>query len=138
MSKNKHNNQVGGAQIERSDDRINETGEVFTPLSLVYEMVDDIPDHIMSNPESTFLDNSAGDGNFPFALMDRLVNKYGHDIQHVRDNMIYVIEFMEDNHKALCERMGVPTTHPHYICGDGLDPTNLQFGEPQGLESFFV
>ena len=34
MSKNKHNKNVGSA-IDRSDDRINETGEVFTPHELV-------------------------------------------------------------------------------------------------------
>ena len=135
MSKNKHNKTVGSA-IERSDDRINETGEVFTPMSLCYEMVDEIPDEIMSNPESTFLDNSAGDGNFPAALIDRLVNKYGHERQHVLDHMIYVVEYMEDNHAALCARLGVPVTHPHYVNADATT-YDYSFGGPVGLEAFF-
>ena len=34
MSKNKHNANLG-SEIQRSDERINETGEVFTQLELV-------------------------------------------------------------------------------------------------------
>ena len=135
MSKNKHNKTVGSA-IERSDDRINQTGEVFTPMKLVYRMVDEIPDHIMSNPESTFLDNSAGSGNFPAALLDRLVNKFGHDRQHVLDNMLYVVEFMADNHAELCERLGVSVDHPHYVNADATT-YDYSFGQPIGLEAFF-
>lgn len=135
MSKNKHNKAVGSV-IDRSDKRINETGEVFTPMELCYQMVDEIPDEIMSNPESTFLDNSAGSGNFPAALLDRLVNKYGHDRQHVLDNMLYCVEFMEDNHAELCERLGVPVTHPHYVNADATS-YDYSFGQPIGLEAFF-
>ena len=96
-------------------------------MELVYRMVDEIPEDIMSNPESTFLDNSAGDGNYPFALLDRLVNKYGHDRQHVLDNMLYVVEFMADNHAALCERLGVSVDHPHYVNADAM---TYEFKEP--------
>lgn len=135
MSKNKHNKNVG-SDIERSDDRINQTGEVFTPMELCYQMVDEIPEETMRNPDSTFLDNSAGSGNFPYALLDRLVNKYGHDRQHVLDNMIYVVEFMEDNHAELCARLGVSVDHPHYVCADALE-YDYSFGKPVGLESFF-
>lgn len=133
--KNSHNIRAG-SDIERSDDRINQTGEVFTPMELVYQMVDEIPDEVMSNPKSTFLDNSAGSGNFPYALLDRLVNKYGHDRQHVLDNMLYVVEFMEDNHAELCERLGVSVTHPHYVRADATT-YDYSFGQPVGLEAFF-
>jgi hypothetical protein len=120
MPKNKHNKTVG-SKVERSDDRIKETGEVFTPMELCYQMVDDIDPKMMQSPESTFLDNSAGSGNFLAALLDRLVNKFKHDKQYVLDNMLYCIEFMDDNHTEICERLGVPKDHPHYVCGDGLD-----------------
>ena len=59
MVKNKHNKLVG-SDIERSDERIDLTGEVFTPMELCNIMVDEIPLHILKNPDSTFLDNSAG------------------------------------------------------------------------------
>jgi len=133
--KNKHNKHVGST-IERSDDRINQTGEVFTPMSLVYQMIDEIPEETMRNPESTFLDNSFGSGNFLYGLLDRLTNKWGHDKQHVLDHMLYGVELMEDNHRETCERLGVPVDHPHFVCANALTYT-YDFGEPTGLEAFF-
>ena len=40
--KNKHNISVG-SEIERSNERIDLTGEVFTPMELCVEMVNEIP-----------------------------------------------------------------------------------------------
>ena len=40
--KNKHKEELG-SNIERSDDRIDKTGEVFTPLELCDRMIDEIP-----------------------------------------------------------------------------------------------
>lgn len=132
-TKNKHNQEVG-SNIVRSDDRIDATGEVFTPVELCQQMVSEIPLETLQNPESTFLDNSAGCGNFLMALRDELA-KY-HTLDHVVNNMIYAVEFMEDNHKELCHNMGVDVTHPHYVCHDSLT-YDYSFGEPVGLESFF-
>ena len=132
MGKNKHN-QIVGSNIERSDERIDLTGEVFTPMELCIEMVNEIPLNIRQNPDSTFLDNAAGNGNFIIALRDELV-KY-HSVNHVVDNMLYAVELMEDNHKEMCERLGVPIDHPHYVCADALK-YDYSFGEPIGVEVF--
>ena len=59
MTKNEHNTIVG-SEIERSNERIDQTGEVFTPIELCAEMVSEIPESILQNDKSTFLDNSAG------------------------------------------------------------------------------
>ena len=134
MAKNKHNQTVG-SEIVRTDDRIDSTGEVFTPPELCAQMVSDIPIETLKNPQSTFIDNSAGCGNFLMALRDELV-KY-HTLDHVINNMIYAVEFMEDNHKELCNNMGVSVDHPHYVCHNALT-YDYSFGEPQGVESFFV
>ena len=40
--KNKHNELIG-SDIKRSDDRIDLNGEVFTPMKLCVEMVEEIP-----------------------------------------------------------------------------------------------
>lgn len=133
MSKNKHNQDVGSA-IERSDERIAETQEVFTPAELCESMVSEIPKHLLKDPSSTFIDNSAGCGNFIVALINKL-SEY-HDRQHVIDNMVYAVELMEDNHKEMCERVGVPLDHPHYVCHDALT-YDYGFGEPVGVEQFF-
>ena len=118
MKRNKHNKSVG-SNIDRSDDRVDSTGEVFTPPWLVEEMIDSYPIEDLKDPNSTFLDNSAGAGNFLMGLKNRLM-KY-HSEEHILNNMLYGVEYMEDNHKELCNRLGVPTTHPHYVCADALN-----------------
>ena len=133
MAKNTHNENVG-SEVVRSDDRIKETGEVFTPQELCAQMVSEIPESILKNPKSTFLDNSAGSGNFLLALQTEL-SKY-HDLTHINDNMLFAVEFMEDNHAELCKRIGVSVDHPHYVCADATN-YDYSFGEPVGLEVFF-
>ena len=75
MKRNEHNKSVGSV-IERSDDRINATSEVFTPMDVCARMINDIPDDIKKNPNSTFLDNSAGSGNFLVTLKNILCLLY--------------------------------------------------------------
>ena len=133
MKKNKHNIEVG-SEIERSDERIKETQEVFTPMDLVESMIDDISLDILKDPSSTFIDNSAGCGNFLLALKNRLCEY--HTEEHVLNHMIYAVEMMEDNHKELCSRLGVPVDHPHYVCADALE-YDYSFGELIGIEKFF-
>ena len=133
MANNKHNQDVGSS-IERSDARIKETQEVFTPMELVEKMIDDIPEHLLKDPESTFIDNSAGCGNFLVGLKNRLLQYHLED--HIINHMLYAVELMEDNHKELCQRIGVSCDHPHYVCADALE-YDYSFGEPVGVEQFF-
>ena len=84
MSKNKHNQEVGST-IERSDERIKVTQEVFTPMELVEYMIDDIDIELLKDPESTFIDNSAGCGNFLVGLKQRLLQYHSED--HILENM---------------------------------------------------
>ena len=133
MKKNKHNLETG-SEIERSDERIKETQEVFTPIELVEKVIDDIDIEILKDPKSTFIDNSAGSGNFLIALKNRLLQY--HTEEYILNHMIYAVEMMEDNHKELCSRLGVPIDHPHYVCHDALT-YDYSFGEPLGLEQFF-
>ena len=132
--KNSHNLNVG-SNIDRSNKRIDSTGEVFTPMELCTEMVNEIPEHILKDSNSTFLDNSAGSGNFIIALQIKL-REY-HSLEHINNNMLYAVELMEDNHKELCDRVGVSVTHPHYVCHDALT-YDYSFGEPVGLEKFMI
>ena len=131
--KNVHNSTVGSS-IERTDERIDSTGEVFTPTELCASMVSEIPESILKNPKSTFIDNSAGCGNFMVALQTELL-KY-HDLTHINDNMLFAVELMEDNHAEMCKKLGVSVDHPHYVCANALE-YDYSFGEPIGLEAFF-
>ena len=99
MKKNKHNTIVG-SEIERTDERIDQTGEVFTPIELCIEMVNEIPMDVIQNSQSKFLDNSAGNGNFIIALLNKLTEY--HSREHVLNHMLYAVELMEDNHKEMC------------------------------------
>lgn len=133
MSKKNQHNKNLGSEIVRSDDRIGMTGEVFTPAKLCAEMVSQIPESTLQNEKSTFIDNSAGSGNFLLALQKELL-KY-HSLSHINDNMLYAVELMPDNHAEMCKRVGVSTTHPHFVCANALE-YDYSFGEPVGLEAF--
>jgi site-specific DNA-adenine methylase len=117
MSKNTHNTTT--SDIERSDERIKETGEVFTPMELCHQMVSEIPESTLRDPLSTFLDPSAGSGNFLLALQMKL-QEY-HSLSHINAHMLYGVELMEDNHVEMCNRLGVSTDHPHIVCADALN-----------------
>jgi len=134
MSKNKHNQHLGSG-VDRSDTRIDQTGEVFTPVELCIKMVNKIPINDLKNSKSTFLDPAAGNGNFMIVLLEKL-SEY-HSIEYILDNMLYAVELMEDNHKEMCERLGVPVTHPHYVCHDALT-YDYSFGKPVGVEAYFT
>ena len=113
MSKHNIHNKAVGSFIERSKERIYDTGEVFTPMKLCYHIVSKIPLEKRKDPNSIFMDNTAGNGNFMVALRDELI-KY-HSLSHINDNMLYAVELMPDNHAEMCKRVGVSTTHPHFV-----------------------
>lgn len=118
MSKKQKKVKNVGSEIVRTQDRIDNSGEVFTPEELVNEMLEEIPEEKLRDANAKFLDLCAGSGNFCIRLKELLCQF--HKEQHVLDNMLYAVEFMEDNHKELCERLGVSTTHPHYVKADAL------------------
>jgi site-specific DNA-methyltransferase (adenine-specific) len=53
-------------------------GEVFTPVELVNEILDQIPTEIWEDPESTFCDPFMGKGTFLVEIVKRLVYIYGY------------------------------------------------------------
>jgi|TARA_R110000851_G_scaffold303510_1_gene461110 hypothetical protein len=131
MKRNEHNKSVG-SKIERSDERINATSEVFTPMEVCIKIIQEIPEMMLKDSKSKFIDDSAGSGNFLLALQTEL-SKY-HSLSHINDNMLYAIELMEDNHAEMCKRVGVPVDHPHFVCANALE-YDCSFGEPVALEN---
>lgn len=85
--------------------RTNKTGEVFTPRSLIREMLDKLPNEVWFDPNKTWLEPSAGDGNFLVEIKARLMQA-GHDEKHILDNMLFSIELIDDNHWVLQHRLG--------------------------------
>jgi hypothetical protein len=103
---------------DRGKDRVKQTAEVFTPSDLCIKMIKQIPVNKLKNPDSTFLDNSCGDGNFLVALVE-VLSEY-HDKKHIVDNMIYGVDLMPDNIAQVKHRLGVDKDHPHFVCADAL------------------
>jgi hypothetical protein len=135
--KNKHNEELG-SEIERSNERIDLTGEVFTPIELCNSMIDEISEENLKNPNSVFLDPTAGNGNFLVALKTKLLNYHTED--HILNHMLYSVELMSDNHKEMCDRLGVSTEHSHYVCDDALRyhyVFNGTFSKSITLDNFF-
>lgn len=59
-------------RLVKSDDRVRDLGEVFTPAGTVAAMLDLLPAEIWKpHPSSTFLEPACGDGNFLVAILDR-------------------------------------------------------------------
>jgi ubiquinone/menaquinone biosynthesis C-methylase UbiE len=83
-------------------------------------MVRDISEEKLKDPNTTYLDNSCGDGNFLVALLQVLTEEYGHDRDHVVDNQLYGVDIMEDNIEVAKARLGVPHDHPNFVCHDSL------------------
>jgi hypothetical protein len=136
--KNKHNEELG-SEIERSNERIDLTGEVFTPIELCNSMIDEISEENLKNPNSVFLDPTAGNGNFLVALKTKLLNYHTED--HILNHMLYSVELMSDNHKEMCDRLGVSTEHSHYVCDDALSyhyTFNGTFSKSITLDNFLV
>ena len=84
-------------------DRKKETAEDFTPLELVNEMLDKLPQEVFSDHSKTFCDNSAGNGNFLIQVLQRKLDQ-GHDPLQALST-IYGVELMPDNVLEMKERL---------------------------------
>lgn len=98
----------------KSKHRVQKHGEVFTPSWMVQKMLD-IPGvkEACENVSATFLEPSAGDGNFLQAILERkltaLIKKYDKRNWKTKSlialSSIYGIEFLEDNLEVARSRM---------------------------------
>jgi hypothetical protein len=93
--------------------RVKATGEVFTPRPLVLKMLQRIPPEIWLDPAKTFLDNSAGDGNFLLAAKDVLMRTLKREFpdpvereRHILEEQLFAVEIMPDNVMRMQERLG--------------------------------
>jgi len=104
-------------------------GEVFTPLTLVDEMLSKLPEHVWSEWDYKWLDPANGIGNFPLkaylgnpdgdkdgnfkypGLKNGLMKKYEGKkdekeiIQHIFNDMLYMIEINPTNNKIAKEHV---------------------------------
>lgn len=88
----------------KSKERTKSTGEVFTPRSLIREMLSKLPNAVWFDPNKRWLEPAAGDGNFLVEVKARLLQA-GHDEVHILEHMLFSIELIDDNHWALQHRL---------------------------------
>jgi hypothetical protein len=84
---------MGG--VSRDQVRVDSTGEVFTPTSLVIKTLDAMDKSAFIDPKETFLEPSCGDGQF---LSEVIIRKMENNIPYeVALSTVYGIDLMEDN-----------------------------------------
>jgi hypothetical protein len=96
--------------VERDKLRIKQTAEVFTPTSLVQEMLDKLEKEdptLFSDPTKTFLDNSCGDGQFLSEIVIRKMERSDCTLGQALSTT-YGVELMEDNVIECRKRLAGP------------------------------
>jgi len=123
--------------IKRSQERIDQTGEFFTPSQLVNEILDQLPVEVWSDPQKTWLEPTCGDGNFLVAILERLMVGLKEVIpdpderhSHIIENQLFAVELMSDNAEACVERLNATYLNHNIVCADGF-VYDYQFGRPE-------
>ena len=115
--------------------------EVFTPNSLINEMLDKLPEGVWSNPDKTWLDPCAGLGNFSVQVLKRLMeglkgwepNEEARK-KHILEKMLFHVEMNPESVAKLQKVLnpeGKYTLNVH--CGDFLafaDAITSKKGKP--------
>lgn len=90
--------------IKVGKQEVKKYGEVYTPITLVQEMLDTLPKDVWSNPDLKWGDFCSGMGNFPLVVIVRLMKGlegWEPDTEkrykHIIENMIYVGELQPRN-----------------------------------------
>jgi type I restriction-modification system DNA methylase subunit len=78
----------------KSKKRVKELGEVYTPISLINEMLNKLPIEQWTEAK-TFLEPSCGNGNFLVEILKKKVQTTGNILEAL--NLIYGIDIMDDN-----------------------------------------
>ena len=117
------------------DEERKKHGEVFTPMWLVNEMLDKLPNDVWSKKHYKWLDPAVGIGNFPVAIYLRLMKGLKTEIpneeerrKHILENMLYMIDISDKNifvlKKILCGNKYKLNIHKgsfFYVNKDGSD-----------------
>ncbi len=83
--------------------RRSETGEVFTPDSLLDEMTAMLPREIWTDSTKTFLDNSCGNGNILLYIIRKKLDNGSTYLEAL--STVYGIDLMADNIEECHERI---------------------------------
>lgn len=95
-----------------SSDFVAHFGEVFTPDSLIKDMLSKLPRAVWTNPNLKWLDNSCGSGNFLVFIKNKLMktlkdvipNDFDRE-KHIVENMLYGCELQAKNIVLTLQRL---------------------------------
>ena len=106
-------------------------GEVFTPFSLINQMLDSMDECIFKNPNHTFLDIGAGSGYFSMCLFWKLNKLLEIEIpdkqkrgRHIIEKMLFMIDIQRENIDKLKILFG---NKANIIFGNFLEYNKLEF-----------
>lgn len=110
--------------VERENERIKKTGEIFTPTALVQKMLNSTPKEQFELEDKTFLDPSCGNGQF---LSEVLIKKLENGISFEKAlKTIYGVDIMLDNvdvcrNRLLCgQEQFRYIVEKNIVCADAL------------------
>jgi len=123
-------------QRKHTEEAIDNRGEVFTPSSLVNEMLDKLPQEVLLNPEKVVGDIAGcGNGNF---LIEVLTRRMKNGISH-KDALktIYGVDIDETNVRECRERLSLGKKNKeiwsilnrNIILADALNPNHKGWKE---------
>jgi hypothetical protein len=111
-----------------------QNGEVFTPLSLVNEMLDKLPEEVWKNKAYKWLDPAVGIGNFPIVVYERLMSGLEDVIEdrrersrHILEEMLYAVDICPVNTSIYKLIMGYTKDYrgTNVVTGSALDKETL-------------
>jgi len=82
-------------KISRTVDRVKKTGELFTPIKYINDIIADLTNAGMCKDNKRILEPSCGDGNFVLAIIKKKIDENMSIINALRTT--YAIDLMEDN-----------------------------------------
>ena len=110
--------------VDRDRLRVKSTGEIFTHMSQVNNILDRMDQNLFTDKNKTFIDNSCGDGQF---LGEVLIRKCQNGIDfETALSTIYGVDIMQDNVDLCKERLLCGQKHLRHIvdknivCADAL------------------
>jgi len=119
--------------LTKSQDRIDKSGEVFTPKSIVLRMLKHLPEEFWKDSTKTLIDPSCGTGNF-LVMIVAIKIKMGSTPEQAL-SITYGIDIAQDNIDECRERLllsaekysglfreqsWIDIVNRNVICGDGL------------------
>jgi hypothetical protein len=123
------------------EDEKNKHGEVFTPTSLIEEMLDKLPASVWTDNTLKWLDPANGIGNFPMVVYSKLMKgleRWQPDKKkrsnHIIQNMLYMVEINPKNVKISKKIFG---SKSNICCSDFLENSEKCFRQ-FGIDKFDI